>query len=412
MRANFYGNEKYMKKNYIFAPGPTEVPSEVLLAGARATIHHRSADFTPIFIRVQEQLRQAFRTDAPVAVISSSGTGAVEAAIVSVCSPGDTIIVFSAGKFGERWVEIGNTYDLNVVVLKSEWGKPLDLAALAAALESNPEAKAVVVTQTETSTGTVSDIKEVGRLVQNSKAVSIVDAVSSFAAEELPQDAWGIDMVCTGSQKAVMLPPGLGLVSISEKAQALMKDSKCPAYYFSLNKYLKSVGKDTTPFTPAVNLFYSLEKALDMILEEGMESNWARHKVLARAARAAMVALGLDLFSESPSVVVTAVNVPEGVDWGVFNRELKSRGITIAGGQDDLKGKIFRIATLGYSNIFDVTTIVSAVEIALASSGRNVEFGRGVAAALEVLRHYSPQKGWLAAEEATRSLDPVANTVA
>lgn len=396
-----------MKKTYIFSPGPVEVPPEVLLAGARPTVHHRSADFPPIYARTQEKLKKVFRTESPIAVLSTSGTGAVEAAIVSTSSPGDKVIVYNAGKFGERWVKIAKVYGLSVIEVKIDWGKPMDMALLAELLEKNPETKSVIVTQTETSTGTVSDIKKLGEIVSRTKAISIIDAVSAFAAEELHQDDWKIDIVCTGSQKAMMLPPGLGFASVSAKAQEAMNAAKCPCFYLDLRRYLKAQAKEDTPFTPAVNLFYSLEKALDMLLEEGMENNWARHKVLSRASRAACVAVGLSLYSERPSVVVTAVNLPEGVEWPAFNKQLKSRGITIAGGQDHLSGKVFRFATLGYYNVFDVVTIVSAVEMALAASGYRFDLGKGVAAAMEVLSAYSPSKGWVAAEEATRALEPV-----
>ncbi len=396
-----------MKKNYIFAPGPTEVPQEVLLAGAKPTIHHRAADFTPIFNHVQDQLKQVFRTASPVSVLASSGTGAVEAAMISTASPGDTVIVYSAGKFGERWVEIGKAYQMNVVELAFDWGKPLDLNVLEETLKKHPEARSVIVTQTETSTGTVSDVQGVGEIVSKTDAISIIDCVSSFAAEKLPQDEWNIDMVCTGSQKALMMPPGVGLASASTKAQEKMKDATCPAYYLDLRKYIKSVAKETTPFTPPVNMFYAMEKALEMILEEGLEEIWAKHRVLSRAQRAAMAALGLDLYSHRPSVVTTAVNLPQGVEWGAFNGQLKARGITIAGGQDQAKGKIFRIATLGYYNIFDDVTIISAVEMALAASGFKMQIGQGTSAALEVLRHYDPKQGWVAADEATKNLEPV-----
>lgn len=396
-----------MKKNYIFSPGPTEVPAEVLLASAAPTVHHRSADFPPIFKRCEEKLQAVFCTTAPVVVTASSGTGAVEAAMTSTVNPGEKVVVYNAGKFGERWVKVGKAFGMEVIELPFEWGTPLDMAVLEKTLQDNPDTKAVVVTQTETSTGTVSDIRKLGEIVSKTDALSIVDCVSSFAAEELPQDKWSIDMVCTGSQKALMLPPGLGMVSISEKAQKAMEGVTTPRFYFDLRSYLKSLGKDDTPFTPAVNLFYGLEKALDMILEEGMDNNWARHHVLSRASRAAMAELGLTFFSSRPSVVVTAVNLPDGVEWSAFNTELKSRGITIAGGQDQVKGKIFRFGTLGYYNIFDVVTIVSAIEMALAASGYNFTMGKGVAAAMDVLRAYLPSEGWIAAEEATRGLEPV-----
>jgi aspartate aminotransferase-like enzyme len=398
-----------MKKNYIFSPGPVEVPAEVLLAGARPTVHHRSADFPPIFARCQEKLKKVFLTEYPVVVTASSGTGAVEAAIVSTSSPGDTVIVYNGGKFGERWLKVATAYGLKVIDLKTDWGKPLDIELLEKTLAANPQTKSVIVTQTETSTGTVSDIKKLGAVVSKTPAISIIDAVSAFAAEEMRTDEWKIDIVCTGAQKAMMLPPGLGFASISPKAEEAMKTAKCPCFYLDIRRYLKAMrGGEDTPFTPAVNLFYSLEKACDMLLEEGMENNWARHKVLSRAARAAMVTLGLSLYSERPSVVLTATNLPAGVEWGAFNKQLKSRGITIAGGQDHLKGKIFRFATLGYYNVFDAITIISAVEMALAASGYQFEMGKGVATAMEVLRAYNPAKGWVAAEEATRGLEPVA----
>ena len=396
-----------MKKNYIFSPGPTEVPVEVLLAGAKPTIHHRTPEFPPIFESCQKKLRAIYKPESPIAVLSSSGTGAVEAAMVSTTSPGDKVVVFNGGKFGERWVKIAKAYGLNVIEITAEWGKPLDMDALAEVLKANPETRAVVVTQTETSTGTVSDIKRLGEVVSPTNAITIVDCVSSFAAEKLPQDEWKIDMVCTGSQKALMLPPGLGYASVSAKAKAAMDTAKTPCFYLDLRRYLKTMDANDTPFTPAVNMFYAMDKALDMIVEEGIENTWARHMVLSRAARAAIERLGLTFFSERPSVVVTTVNLPEGCDWKNFNGQLKSRGITIAGGQDHVKGKIFRFATLGYYNVFDVVTVISSIEMALAATGYKFEMGTGVAAAMEVLRAYDPKTGWVVAEEATRSLEPV-----
>ncbi|MEO8376583.1 MAG: alanine--glyoxylate aminotransferase family protein [Candidatus Sumerlaeota bacterium] len=398
-----------MKKSYIFSPGPVAVPPEVLLAGAQPTVHHRSADFPPIFKRCEEKLQKIFLTANPVVITASSGTGAVEAAMVSTSSPGDTVVVYNGGKFGERWLKVGQVYGLKVIDLKTEWGKPLDVDLLEKTLKENPNTKSVVVTQTETSTGTVSDIKRIGEIVSATPAISIIDAVSAFAAEEMRTDEWKIDIVCTGSQKAMMLPPGLGFASVSPKAEEAMKTAKCACFYLDLRRYLKAMrGGEDTPFTPAVNLFYSLEKACDMLLEEGIENSWARHKVLSRAARAAMVALGLSLYSEMPSVVLTATNMPEGIEFGAFNKQLKARGITIAGGQDHLKGKIFRFATLGYYDVFDVITIISAIEMALSGAGYKFETGKGVSAALEILSQYNPAKGWVAAEEATRNLEPVA----
>lgn len=392
-----------MKKHYVFAPGPVSVPPEVLLAGAQPTMHHRSADFPPFFESVQKKLKQVFRTENPVVTLASSGTASVEAAMVSTTSPGDTVLVYNGGKFGERWCKVAKAYQLNLVELKEEWGNPLSPESLKAALAKHPETKAVVVTQTETSTGTLSDIKTLAGIVKETPAILIVDAVSAFVAEELETDAWGVDMVCTGSQKALMLPPGIGLVSVSPKAQKLMETSKMPKLYLDLKAYLKVLPKNDVPYTPPVNLIYSLDKALDLILGDGVEEVWARHGVLAKAQRAAMRALDLQLFSKSPSVVTTMVLLPEGVEYKAFNKQLKARGITIAGGQDHMEGKAFRIATLGYYDLFDTVTIVTAVELALHGAGYTKKpLGTGVQAALDVLKHWAPETGWRAANEKVR----------
>ncbi len=394
-----------MKKSYMFTPGPVQVPADVLLAGARPTVHHRSADFPPILDACLAKLKQVFMTESPVCVLATSGTGAVESAIVSTASPGDTVLVANAGKFGERWVKVARIYGLNVVELRDEWGLPTTPERVAAALRDHPDARQVIVPQCETSTGTLSDIKGIAAVTRESGAILIVDAVSSFLAEELRTDEWGADIVCTSSQKAMMLPPGLAFVSISPRAQKAMEGARCPAFYLDLRRYLSAFSEEGTPFTPAVNLFYSLETALDMALEEGVEEIWARHRVLARAQRRAMRALGLELFSKAPSVVLTTVNLPKGIGFKEFNGWLKANHITIAGGQDHLKGKIFRISTLGNHDTFDALTIVSAVELALKACGWGSALGQGVAAALEVLSHYSPDRGWHAADEATRALE-------
>lgn len=401
-----------MKKAYMFTPGPVQVPAEVLLAGARPTVHHRSADFPPILDACLAKLKKVFMTDSPVCVLATSGTGSVEAAMVSTASPGDTVIIANAGKFGERWVKVAKVYGLNVVELKDEWGLPTTPDRVAEALRSHPEAKYVVVPQCETSTGTLSDIRGLAEVTRGTGALLIVDAVSSFLAEELRTDEWGVDIVCTSSQKAMMLPPGLAFVSLSEKARKAMEGARCPAFYLDLRRYLSAFSEEGTPFTPAVNLFYSLETALDMALEEGVEEIWARHRVLARAQRRAMQGMGLTLFSRNPSVVLTTVNLPKGVGFKEFNGWLKANNITIAGGQDHLKGKIFRISTLGNHDTFDALTIVSAVELALKACGWTSPLGAGVAAALEVLSHYSPDRGWRAADEATRSLEAATGATA
>lgn len=386
-----------MKKRYIFAPGPTAVPPEVLLAGAQPTIHHRSPDFPPIFDRCQKALRQAFMTESPVAVLASSGTGALESAMVSTISPGETVIVVSSGKFGQRWCQVAQAYGMNLVAIEVEWGKAVTPEQIKKALADNPKAKAVVVTQCETSTGAVNPIEGIAKVTRQTDALLIVDAVSAFLAEPMKMDEWGVDVVGTGSQKAIMLPPGLAFVAVGPRAQAAIKTCKSPRFYLDLGKYLKMLEKSDVPFTPAVNMFYSLEEALKQILADGLEETWARHRVLAKASRAALKAMNIEMFADPASVVVTAAKAPEGIDGGAVVKALKAMGITIAGGQDQLKGKIFRFATLGYYDAFDAMTIVSALELALGQLKHKYAKGAGAAAALEVLRAYDPAKGWKAA---------------
>lgn len=373
-----------LKKNYIFAPGPVTVPPQVLQACAKPIIHHRSADFDPLFKNCNEGLKYVFQTSNPVLTLASSGTGAMEASVVSTTSPGDKVIFVDGGKFGERWGEIANAYGLDVIRLAIEWGTPLDPQRLADELQKNPGTKAVYATLTETSTGSITDIKAVAEVVKATDAILVVDAVSGLAAEEMRTDDWGVDMVVTGSQKALMLPPGLAFVSVSDKAKAAIQNAKSPRFYFSLQKALKEYDANTTPFTPAVSLLFGLEVSTAMIKSEGIENVWKRHARLAEACRRAMKAIGCELFSKCPANTVTAVNVPAGVEGGKIVKTLREQfGIIIAGGQGHLKGKIFRFATLGYYNEFDAVSIIQGVEMALAKLGYKFESGSGVRAALD-----------------------------
>lgn len=372
-----------MKKNYIYAPGPVTVPPQVLAASAKPIIHHRSADFDPLFTKVNEGLKYIFQTANPVVTLASSGTGAMEAAIVSTGSPGDHVISLESGKFGERWGEIAQAFGFDADRVQIEWGTGPDPNLVADLLKKRPDTKAVYLELCETSTASLSDVKAIASITRDTDTLLIVDAVSGMCADELRTDEWGVDLVGTGSQKGVMLPPGLGFVSVSPKAQDAIKTSKSTKFYFSLAKYLKELEKNTTPFTPAVSLIFALEASLDMLKAEGMENVWARHARLAGAGRAAMEAIGCTLYSKAPSSTVTAVNVPEGVDGSKIVKTLREMGMTIAGGQGHLKGKIFRFATLGYYNEFDVVTIVDAIEQALAKLGHKFQRGVGVTAALE-----------------------------
>lgn len=375
-----------MKKRHLFTPGPVDVPPEVLAAMAEPMIHHRSPDFTPHFKAACEGLKYVFQTENPVVMFAGSGTAAMEASVANMLSPGDRAITVEGGKFGQRWTELCRAYGVEPIVLEIEWGKAVEPQRVSETLRANPNAKAVFLTLTETSTGVLTDVEAICRAIAQTEAISVVDAVSALAAERCLTDEWQIDVVVAGSQKALMLPPGMAFCSVSPKAQALVGDSQCPKYYLSIAKALKSLAKDDTPFTPAVSHIRAVGVATQMIRDEGIENAWARHARLGRAIRDAVGAMGLAMFSESPSNVVTAVRVPDGVDGDKIPKILRDKhGVTIAGGQEHLKGKIFRIATLGWANNLDVITVIGALELTLAELGYSFEYGAGLAGALRSL---------------------------
>ena len=372
-----------IKKNYLLAPGPTPVPSNILLKGANETIHHRTPQFIEIAKEALDGLKYLFQTENQVFALASSGTGAMEAAVANLLSPGDKAIVVVAGKFGERWKEICESFNVDVVEVAVEWGDYIEPEELKKILADNEDAKVVFTTHSETSTGTVMDLKGIAAVVKESNAVLVTDAVSSLLAQELRMDDWGVDVIVSGSQKGVMLPPGLGFIALSEKAWKLVENSKSPKYYFDLKAYRKKY--PDFPYTPAVNLIYQLKEAVEMIKNEGIENVWNRHRILADAVRNGIKALGLELLSKKPGNVCTAVKVPKEVDGGKFTKLLRDKyGVTIAGGQAHLKGKIFRIAHLGYMSKFDVIVALSAVEMGLNELGYKVALGKGVMAAEEV----------------------------
>ncbi|HEW91030.1 MAG TPA: alanine--glyoxylate aminotransferase family protein [Thermotogaceae bacterium] len=372
-----------IKKNYLLAPGPTPVPSNILLKGANETIHHRTPQFIEIAKEALDGLKYLFQTENQVFALASSGTGAMEAAVANLLSPGDKAIVVVAGKFGERWKEICESFNVDVVEVAVEWGDYIEPEELKKILADNEDAKVVFTTHSETSTGTVMDLKGIAAVVKESNAVLVTDAVSSLLAQELRMDDWGVDVIVSGSQKGVMLPPGLGFIALSEKAWKLVENSKSPKYYFDLKAYRKKY--PDFPYTPAVNLIYQLKEAVEMIKNEGIENVWNRHRILADAVRNGVKALGLELLSKKPGNVCTAVKVPKEVDGGKFTKLLRDKyGVTIAGGQAHLKGKIFRIAHLGYMSKFDVIVALSAVEMGLNELGYKVALGKGVMAAEEV----------------------------
>ena len=372
-----------MGKRYLFTPGPTPVPPDVLAAVGAPVVHHRSPDFLPIYERVLARLQEVFQTETDVLLFGSSGTGAFESAVANLVSPGEAHLVVSAGNFGERWVAMTEAYGADVEVLRYAWGETPDADDLRARLRER-KAKAVWLVQSETSTGVVADVRALAAAAKEAGALVVVDAVSSLGAIPCETDAWGLDVVVAGSQKALMCPPGLGFVAVSDAAIAAT--GSAPRFYFDWERTRKAQHTLDAPFTPPVSLVAGLDVALGLLLEEGLEASFDRHVRLGRAARAGVKALGLELFSQDDdrSAVVTAVRVPAGVDSGDFVKGLRDRfGITIANGQGELKGKIFRLGHIGWFDVFDITTQIAAVELVLADLGAEVDRGVAVTAALE-----------------------------
>lgn len=374
-----------MQKKYLMTPGPTPVPAEVLLAMGAPIIHHRTPDFSAAFATAIDNLKYVFQTSGDVLLFACSGTGVMESAIANCFCAGDTVIVCRNGKFGDRQKNIAETYGLTVVDLAYEWTEVVRPADVERALAEHPEARGVIVTQSETSSGVLNDVQAIGALVRDlPDTVLIVDSITGIGAVECKTDEWGLDVVMTGSQKGLMLPPGLAACTVSEKAWRAYERSTLPKFYFDWMKYQKNIEKDTTPFTPAVSLVLGLNVALKMIREEGIEHTIARHSRLAEATRRGCEALGLKLFAppEGRGSAVTPVWVPEGVDGKAIVKILKDKyGITIAGGQDDYTGRIFRVGHLGYFGDFDIITTLAALEMTLAELGYEFERGAGIKAA-------------------------------
>ena len=370
----------------LMIPGPTPVPETVLKAMGRHPIGHRSGEFQAIVRRTTEQLKWLHQTSSDVLVITGSGTAAMEAGMINTLSRGDKVLCGDNGKFGERWVKVARAYGLEVDVVSAEWGQPLDPEAFRTALETDTEKqiKAVILTHSETSTGVINDLETIARYVKaHGTALTIADCVTSLGASNVPMDAWGLDVVASGSQKGYMLPPGLSFVAMSERAWAAYATSDLPKFYLDLGPYRKTAAKDSNPFTPAVNLYFGLEAALDMMQKEGLEAIFARHERHRAAAQAGMEAIGLPLFAAKGhgSPAITAV-APEGLDAELLRKTVKEKfDILLAGGQDHLKGKVFRIGHLGYVCDRDVLTAVSAIEATLQSLGLHKgTMGAGVAA--------------------------------
>ncbi len=376
-----------MKKNYLLTPGPTPLPPEICESLARPIIHHRTPQFQAVLKEAHEGLKYIFQTQNEVFILTSSGTGGMESAVINFLSPGDTVITVEAGKFGERWTEICRAYGINCEVLKVEWGKSVEPKDIETKLKSaKGKIKAVFATLCETSTGTAPDIRAIGEVVKAEQAILVVDAISGLGAIDLQTDKWNCDVVVSGSQKGLMLPPGLGFISVSPKAWKLAESSKCPKYYFDLKTAKKAYASTDTPWTPAIGLIIALNEAIKLIRAEGLEKTFAWHAKMAEAVRAAVKALGLELFAPTAfSDVVTAVKVPAGIDGEKLVKTMRDiHGVTIAGGQSEMKGKIFRFAHMGYIGEYDIIAGLSCLEKVLSQMGYKFELGAGVSAAEKV----------------------------
>ncbi len=376
-----------MLKKRLFTPGPTSVPESTLLEMALPIIHHRTNEFKEIAASVFEDLKYVFKTKNDIFILGSSGTGAMESSIVNFFSKGEKVVVISGGKFGERFQEIASNYNLNVISLDLEWGKTLNIKTLKNILDTHPDTKAVFATLCETSTGVHFNIKEIGEVVSKcNETILIVDAISGLGAIPCFTDDWMIDIVITGSQKAFMLPPGLSFISVSDKAWTKYEKSDLPKYYFDLKSYKKAILKKDFPFTIPVPTIIGLQKTLNIMKSIGIEKIWAQHKIRAEATREFFKVVGLKLLPETPSDALTAVLLPDNVDGEELIKLLRDKyGISVAGGQDKLKGKILRVSHLGWQDNFDVLTIISSIGIVLGEMGCILNIENGLKSANQIL---------------------------
>ncbi|MDP3111742.1 MAG: alanine--glyoxylate aminotransferase family protein [Thermodesulfovibrionales bacterium] len=377
-----------MLKRYLLAPGPTPVPPEALLAMAMPIIHHRSPDFLPVIDSAKKGLQWLYQTKNDVLIICSTGTGGMVGSVNNFFSPGDKALVINAGNFGERWTKICKAYNLSVEEMNIDWGYAVKPEDVEKALKKDPSIKGVFVQASETSTGVYHDIRALASIVKKyENTILVVDAISALVAHDLKMDEWGIDVMIGGSQKGVMLPPGLAFIGVSEKAWKFADKATSPKFYFNFKKEREALSKNQTNFTSPVTLIIGLNECIKILQKEGLGNAFARHAKLAHATREAVKAIGLEMFTkESPSNSVTAINAPKGFDGQEIYKNLRVKyGITAAGGQGQAKGKIFRIAHLGYADTFDVITAIAGVEMTLKGMGYPVKLGTGVAVAEELL---------------------------
>jgi aspartate aminotransferase-like enzyme len=376
----------YIKKQRLLTPGPTPLLPKALHAMMGSDIHHRTEDFRSLYRSVLADLKQVMGTSNDVLTLVASGTGAMEASVSNLFSPGDRVIVCVAGKFGERWAEIAQAYGLDAIVLQEEYGGAVSAQRVADTLKSQPKIRGVFVQASETSTGAAHDVRTMGEAIKNTEAIFVVDAITGLGTMPLDIDRWGLDVVIGGSQKAFMIPPGLAFLSISPKAWAFAETAKLPRYYFNLKREKKSAAGGESSWTPNTSLLLALAEALKYVKSIGMDKLIENAQMLAQATRAAVTALGLELFApSSPGSSVTSVKAPKGMDSGVIVKEFRSRfGSIISNGQGSMKGQIFRIAHLGYFDFPDLFAVIAELEIILAAEGVPVKFGTGVAAVQNV----------------------------
>lgn len=377
----------FQEQTILRIPGPTPVPPQVSRAMMRPMIGHRSGEFSALFGETAKRLQQVFQTEHEVFILAGSGTAGLEAAVANTVQAGDTVLVCTAGNFGDRFIKICKSYGAHVLTVEAEWGQGIDPQRVADMLAAHPEITVVFATHCETSTGVLHDVKGIAAHVRETEAIFVVDAVSSLGAVELPMDEWGLDIVVTGSQKALMLPPGLCFLAASPKAWDKIAHNEAPRFYFDLRSYHKQLAANTTPYTAGVTLVYGLAEVLSLIEQEGLDKIFARHKQMQQMTRAAIKALGLPLFTADDVAAPTVTSVgSNGFDVEAVRKHLKKDfNIIVAGGQGHLKGQIFRIGHMGYATPIDMLQVIAALEVALVKAGAEIELGRGVRAAQEVL---------------------------
>ena len=373
-------------KERLFTPGPVPLPPQVIKALGQQIIHHRTPEFTEIFLETRKNLQKLLNTERDVLLFSSSGTGAMEASVLNFFCKKDKVLVINAGKFGQRWKELGETFGLDVIDYEIEWGKTYKKEKIEEIVKQNSDIKGIFVQHSETSTTTLHDINFLAEISKKlDDCLLVVDGITSVGVYEVYPEEIGIDVLVTGSQKALMLPPGLSVLYYSEKAEKRLHKSDIPKYYFDVSKEAKKQAKGQTAYTPAINLVIALNESLKLILNEGLENLAKRHAIMAEAVREAVKELGLKLLSESPSNSATGVYSPDGINADDLRKELLKIGFRVAGGQDHLKGKIFRIAHMGYFDFMDMIQVIAGIEMALIKRGYPVEAGKGVKKAQEVI---------------------------